>query len=83
MILYCHIIWIKIQNNKIFKEEKKRASSRNIGDVLQNRKQLIGCFPHDKLLPFPTVLKKAIIINTDDSSKTGDNWLGMEQLNDK
>lgn len=51
--------------------------SSEIESYLSGHKYFLGCFPHDKLPPFPTEFPRTIIINTDDSSKSGDHWLAL------
>ena len=54
------------------------TTSTEIETILYKDKQFKGCFPHDKL---PKVkcsdLPLSLIINTDDSNKGGDHWVGI------
>jgi hypothetical protein len=49
----------------------------NIEYVLQNEKHFLGCFPLDCLPPFPTTFPKSMIINTQASIQTGEQWVGL------
>ena len=41
------------------------TTSNQIEDYLKSDGNFLGCFPHDKLSPFPSIFPKSIIINTD------------------
>ena len=49
----------------------------NIEYVLQNVKHFLGCFPFDRLPPFPTSLPKSMIINTHASNERGEHWVAL------
>ena len=49
----------------------------NIEYVLQNVKHFLGCFPFDRLPPFPTSLPKSMIINTHASNESGEHWVAL------
>jgi hypothetical protein len=52
-------------------------SASNIEYVLKNRNDFLGCFPFDRLPPFPTKFPKSIIIITDKSSQPGKHGLAL------
>ena len=49
----------------------------NIEYLLQNVDHFLGCFPLDRLPPFPTTFPKSMIINTQASSQTGEHWVAL------
>jgi hypothetical protein len=49
----------------------------NIEYLLWNKKDFLGCFPLDRLPPFPTQFPKSIIINTDKSTLPGTHWVAL------
>ena len=49
------------------------TTSKQIEDYLKKHPNFLGCFPHDKLPPFPSI--GSIIINTDSGS--GEHWVAM------
>jgi hypothetical protein len=51
--------------------------SNNIEYLLRNKKDFLGCFPLDRLPPFPTKFPKSIIINTDKSTLPGKHWVAL------
>ena len=51
------------------------TTSKQIEDYLESDGNFLGCFPHDKLPPFPSIFPKSIIIITD--SGRGENWIAM------
>ena len=59
------------------------TSSTEIEFYLAKEKQFLGCFPKDKLPPFPKQFPRTMIINTHDSSKPGEHWLGLVLLKNK
>ena len=52
-------------------------NSLQIEKLLAADDKFLGCFPHDMLPPFPKQFPRSLIINTDDSSKPGDHWVGL------
>ena len=52
-------------------------NSLQIEKLLAADDKFLGCFPHDMLPPFPNKFPRSLIINTDDSSKSGDHWVGL------
>ena len=53
------------------------TTSTQIQKYLLYEKDFLGCFPCDTLPPFPKKLPKTLIINTDNSSESGDHWVGL------
>ena len=52
--------------------------SSQIKKRLQNEKSFMGCYPKDKLpSKFPKILPKSIIINTGQSSTSGEHWVAL------
>ena len=51
--------------------------STSIENYFRSEKKFLGCFPCNMLPPFPQQFPKFMIINTDESSKPGDHWLGL------
>lgn len=51
--------------------------STTIENILHSRKDFLGCFPFDKLPPFPTTFPKTVILNTHRSNKPGEHWIGL------
>ena len=51
--------------------------STTIEDILHSSKEFLGCFPFDKLPPFPTAFPKSIIINTHKSNQPGEHWVAL------
>ena len=58
-------------------------NSSQIEKLLAADDKFLGCFPHDMLPPFPKQFPRSLIINTDDSSKPGDHWVGLVLIKDK
>ena len=58
-------------------------NSLQIEKLLAADDKFLGCFPHDMLPPFPKQFPRSLIINTDDSSKPGDHWVGLVLNKDK
>ena len=52
-------------------------AGNNIEYVLQNVNHFLGCFPVDRLPPFPTTFAKSMIINTQASTQTGEHWVAL------
>ena len=52
-------------------------NSFQIENLLAADDKFLGCFPHDMLPPFPKKFPRSLIINTDDSSKPGNHWVGL------
>jgi hypothetical protein len=52
-------------------------ASNNIEYLLQNVDHFLGCFPMDRLPPFPTTFPKSMIINTQASTQTGEHWVAL------
>ena len=52
------------------------TSSNAIESFLKS-KDFLGCYPLDRLPPFPKKLPKSMIINTHTSNKTGEHWLAL------
>ena len=51
--------------------------STEIENILQPSNNFLGCFPLDKLPPFPEKLPSCLIVNTNISTEIGDHWLGL------
>ena len=49
----------------------------NIEYLLQNVDHFLGCFPLDGLPPFPEILPKSMIINTQPSGHPGEHWVAL------
>ena len=58
-------------------------NSFEIEKLLERDKRFLGCFPHDKLPSFPKQFPRSLIINTDDSTRLGDHWVGVILNKDK
>ena len=52
------------------------TSSNEIESFLKS-KDFLGCYPLDRLPPFPKKLPKSMIINTHISNKTGEHWVAL------
>ena len=52
-------------------------AGNNIEYVLQNVNHFLGCFPVDRLPPFPTTFPKSMIINTQSSTQAGEHWVAL------
>ena len=63
--------------NVIVKEMEFLMEKANIEYILQNKKDFLGCFPMDRLPPFPSVFPKSMIINTQKSSQPGEHWVAL------
>ena len=50
---------------------------------MRGDRRFLGCFPRDLLPPFPRQFPKTMIINTHDSNKPGEHWLGLVLLKNK
>ena len=53
------------------------TSSIYIESYLVEDDQFLGCFPKDKLPPFPSQFPKSLIVNTDEASKPGEHWVAL------
>jgi hypothetical protein len=53
------------------------TTNNNIEYLLQNVNHFLGCFPLDRLPPFPTTFPKSMIINTQTSAQTGEHWVAV------
>jgi hypothetical protein len=53
------------------------TTNNNIEYLLQNVNHFLGCFPLDRLPPFPTTFPKSMIINTQTSAQTGEHWVAL------
>ena len=58
-------------------------NSFEIEKLLERDMRFLGCFPHDKLPSFPKQFPRSLIINTDDSTRLGDHWVGVILNKDK
>ena len=61
----------------IVKDMEFLMEKANIEYILQNKKDFLGCFPMDRLPPFPSVFPKSMIINTQKSSQPGEHWVAL------
>jgi hypothetical protein len=52
-------------------------ASNNKEYLLKNVDHFLGCFPVDRLPPFPTTFPKSMIINTQASTQTGEHWVAL------
>ena len=59
------------------------VSETQIKYWMRGDKRFLGCFPRDMLPPFPKQFPKTLIINTHDSYKPGEHWLGLVLLKNK
>ena len=50
---------------------------------MRGDRRFLGCFPRDILPPFPSQFPKTMIINTHDSYKPGEHWLGLVLLKNR
>lgn len=50
---------------------------------MRGDRRFLGCFPRDMLPPFPSQFPKTMIINTHDSYKPGEHWLGLVLLKNR
>ena len=53
------------------------TSSIYIESYLAEDDQFLGCFPKNKLPPFPSQFPKSLIVNTDEASKPGEHWVAL------
>ena len=51
--------------------------STTIEQILLSKKDFLGCFPLDKLPPFPTKFPKSMIVNTHKSNQPGEHWVAL------
>ena len=51
------------------------TTSKQIEEYLKSDDNFLGCYPHSELPPFPSILPKSIIINTD--SGRGEHWVAL------
>ena len=59
------------------------TSSIYIESYLAEDDQFLGCFPKNKLPPFPSQFPKSLIVNTDEASKPGEHWVALVLTNKK
>ena len=59
------------------------TSSIYIESYLAKDDQFLGCFPKNKLPPFPSQFPKSLIVNTDEASKPGEHWVALVLTNKK
>ena len=59
------------------------TSSIYIESYLAEDDQFLGCFPKNKLPPFPSQFPKSLIVNTDEASKPGKHWVALVLTNKK
>ena len=52
-------------------------TSSNAIESFFKSKDFLGCYPLNRLPPFPKKLPKSMIINTHTSNKTGEHWLAL------
>lgn len=53
-------------------------SSLDIKNLLLNHKTFMGCYPCNRLPPFPKKqLPRSLIVNTDQSHESGNHWIAM------
>lgn len=52
-------------------------SSIDIQSYLLHHKSFMGCFPCNRLPPFPSQLPKSLIVNSDNIQDSGDHWVGL------
>ena len=52
-------------------------SSIDIEKFLNHHNSFMGCYPCNKLPPFPKRLPKSLIVNTDDNHESGDHWVAL------
>ena len=53
------------------------TTSIQIEQFLRIKKKFLGCFPCDQLPPFPNLLPKSMVVNTDKAGGSGEHWVAL------